>query len=114
MTAVNLRAGKSDKRRNSRSNGDVILIPAHLCGSSTRECICISGTLPPLYKEFGGAQKRPVSNGPDKAPSTVPLNPPPVTSAVGHRKQPGLIVQTAITAARIAAGSAVGHTTGAA
>ncbi|PGH37928.1 MAG: hypothetical protein CRN43_18255, partial [Candidatus Nephrothrix sp. EaCA] len=76
--------------------------------------ICISGTLPPLCKEFGGAPKRPVSNGPAKAPSAVPLNPPPVTSAVGHRKQPGLIVQTAITAARIAAGSAVGHTTGAA
>src|SRR6218665_3183786 len=76
--------------------------------------ICISGTLPPLCKEFGGAPKRPVSNGPAKAPSAVLLNPPPVTSAVGHRKQPGLIAQTAITAARIAAGSAVGHTAGAA
>src|SRR6218665_3707940 len=115
MTAVNLRAGKSDKRRNSRSNGDVILIPAHLCGSSTRAChLYLSGTLPPLCKEFGAAPKRPVSNGPAKAPSAVPLNLPPVTSSVGHRKQPGLIAQTAITVARIAAGSAVGHTTGAA
>src|SRR6218665_4101160 len=69
--------------------------------------ICISGTC----KEYGGAPKPPVSNGPANAPSAVPLNPPPVTSAVGHRKQPGLIAQTAITAARVAAGSAVGHTT---
>src|SRR6218665_2352702 len=73
--------------------------------------ICISGTLPPLCKEFGGAPKRPASNGPAKAPSAVPLNPPPVTSAVGHRKQPGLIAQTATTAARTAAASAVSHTT---
>src|SRR6218665_2921816 len=51
---------------------------------------------------------------PRHAPSAVPLNPPPVISAVGHRKEPGLIAQTAITAARIAAGSAVGHTNGAA
>src|SRR6218665_129916 len=76
--------------------------------------ICISGTLPPLCTEFGGAPKRPVSNGPAKAPSAVPLNPLCVIFAVGHRKQPGLIAQTAITAVRIAAGSAVGHTTGAA
>src|SRR6218665_3064853 len=76
--------------------------------------ICISGILPPLCKDFGGAPIRPVSDGPAKAPSAVPLNPPPVTSAVGHRKQPGLIAQTAIRAARIAVGSAVGHTTGAA
>src|SRR6218665_3641195 len=41
--------------------------------------ICISGTLPPLCKEYGGAPKRPVSNGPADAPSAVPLNPPPVT-----------------------------------
>src|SRR6218665_3495231 len=76
--------------------------------------ICISGILPPLCKDFGGAPIRPVSNGPAKAPSAVSLNPPPVTSAVGHRKPPSLIAQTAITAARIAVGSAVGHTTGAA
>src|SRR6218665_2300310 len=76
--------------------------------------ICISGTLPPLCKEFAAAPNRPVSNGPAKAPSDAPLNPPPVASAVGHRKQPGLIAQMAITAARIAVGSAaVDHTTGA-
>src|SRR6218665_62837 len=56
--------------------------------------ICISGTFPPLCKEFGGAPNRPVSNGSAKAPSAAPLYPPPVPSAVGHRKQPGLITQT--------------------
>src|SRR6218665_2268048 len=80
------------------------------------DAICISGNLPPLCKEFCGAPNRPVSNGPTKAPSAAPLNPPPVESAVGHRKQPGLIAQMAITAARIciAVRSAVGQTTGAA
>jgi len=37
--------------------------------------ICISGTLPPLWKEFGGEPNRPVSNGPAKAPSAALLNP---------------------------------------
>src|SRR6218665_407942 len=76
--------------------------------------ICISGYLPPLCKEFGGAPSRPISNGRLRAPSAAPIAPSPVPAAVGHRTQPGLIAKTAITAARITVRSAVGHTTGAA
>src|SRR6218665_111478 len=108
MTAVNLRAGKSDKRRNSRSNGDVIHIPAHLCGSSTREChLYLRNFATTLYRIWRSTK---ATSFQWSCQGTICC---PVKTA-SCDKQPGLIAQTAITAARIAAGSAVGHTTGAA